>query len=49
MRSAPSWRRERSTTSWPFLAAHSAMPEPMIPDPTIPTRLTAMAGQVTGG
>ena len=42
MASAVSWRRDRRTTSKPFLAAHSVMPEPMIPDPMIPTRLKAM-------
>ena len=34
--------RLRSTTSKPALAATSAMPEPMIPEPTIPTRLTVI-------
>ena len=33
--------RLRRHTSKPALAATSAMPEPMIPEPTIPTRLTA--------
>ncbi len=32
--------RERRITSWPCLAATSAMPAPMIPEPTTPTRLT---------
>jgi hypothetical protein len=27
--------RDRSTTSWPALAATSAMPEPMMPEPRI--------------
>ena len=36
--------RLRSTTSMPALAATSAMPEPMIPEPTIPTRLIAHDG-----
>jgi hypothetical protein len=31
----------------PALAATSAMPAPMIPDPTIPTRAIAMAGEAT--
>ena len=52
-RPTPPWRRrvaclrDRSTTSWPALAATSAMPEPMIPDPRMPTRLIVMGGQVT--
>ena len=33
--SAVDWLRDRSTTSNPLTAAVSAMPEPMIPDPTI--------------
>jgi len=33
------WRLRRLTSN-PALAATSAMPEPMIPEPTIPTRLT---------
>jgi hypothetical protein len=33
------WRLRRQTSK-PALAATSAMPEPMIPDPTIPTRFT---------
>src|SRR5581483_5328616 len=37
--SAPAWDRLRSTTSYPFLQATSAMPEPIVPEPTIPTRL----------
>ena len=36
--SAVDWDLERSTTSKPFRAAHSAMPDPMIPDPTMPRR-----------
>ena len=43
MASAVSCRRDRSTTSWPALAATSAMPDPMIPEPTMPTRLIVMA------
>ncbi len=31
----------------PDLAATSAIPEPMIPDPTMPTRAIDMAGHVT--
>ena len=34
---------ERRTTSKPCRAAHSAMPDPMIPDPTMPRRVTDMA------
>jgi hypothetical protein len=47
MASADFRLRERSTTSWPCLAANSATPEPMIPDPTTPTRLTVMGLHVT--
>ena len=39
---------ERSTTSKPCSAAHSAMPDPMIPDPTMPRRVTDMERYVTG-
>src|SRR5687767_345369 len=49
MASAVSWRRDRRTTSWPVLAAASAMPEPMIPDPTMPTRLTVMGRTLPTG
>ncbi len=49
MRSAPSWLRLRSTTSCPFAAATSAMPDPMIPEPTTPTRVIDMGGKLTGG
>ena len=49
MRSALSWLRLRSTTSCPFAAATSAMPEPMIPEPTTPTRVIDMGGKLTGG
>ena len=35
--------RDRRITSTPALAATSAMPDPMIPDPTIPKRLMLMA------
>ena len=57
----PGWRRpwpavrDRSTTSYPAWAATSAMPAPMIPDPTMPTRSTSMGrryspvGSVTNG
>ena len=47
MESAVAFCRERSTTSKPFLAAHSATPEPMIPEPTIPKRLMVMAAHTT--
>ena len=47
MASAVSCWRDRRTTSWPALAATSAMPDPMIPEPTMPTRLIVMAGEVT--
>ncbi len=42
MASAVSCLRERSTTSCPALAATSAMPDPMIPEPTMPTLLIVM-------
>jgi hypothetical protein len=42
MASAVPCARLRSTTSNPAFAATSAMPEPMIPEPTIPTRLTVI-------
>ena len=48
MASAPAWLRLRSTTSCPLRAATSAMPEPMIPEPTIPTRVIDMGGKLTG-
>ena len=48
MAPALSWLRLRSTTSWPAAAATSAMPEPMIPDPTIPTRVIDMGQEATG-
>ena len=41
--SAPSCVRLRSTTSKPDAAATSATPAPMIPEPTTPMRLTAIA------
>jgi hypothetical protein len=43
MASAADWLRLRRTTVWPLEAATSAMPEPMIPDPTTPTRSIDMA------
>ena len=48
MASAAAWLRLRSTTSRPVAAATSAMPEPMIPDPTMPTRLIDMGADFTG-
>ena len=51
----PPWRRrvacwrERRTTSTPALAATSAMPDPMIPDPTMPSVLIVMGGDATDG
>ena len=42
MASAVLCARLRSTTSMPALAATSAIPDPMIPEPTIPTRLIAI-------
>ena len=53
-RGRPPWRRHvdwlrlRSTTSRPLAAATSAMPEPMIPEPTIPTRVIDMGSNATG-
>ena len=49
MPSAVPWARERRTTSKPCTATVSAMPEPMIPEPTIPTRLIDMVAKFTGG
>ena len=49
MASADSCLRDRRTTSWPVLAATSAMPDPMIPEPRMPTRLIVMGGQATDG
>lgn len=46
--SAVAWLRDRSTTSNPLTAAVSAMPDPMIPEPTIPTLVIDMADHVTG-
>ena len=48
MASAPSWLRLRRTTSCPAAAATSAIPAPMIPEPTIPTRVIDMAAKFTG-
>ena len=45
--SAVDWLRERRTTSNPLTAAVSAMPDPMIPEPTIPTRAIDMGEDVT--
>ena len=42
MASAVSCLRDRSTTETPALAATSAMPDPMIPDPTMPSRSIAI-------
>ena len=42
MASAESCLRLRSTTSMPALAATSAMPDPMIPEPMIPIRVMVM-------
>ena len=39
---ALSSERERRTTSWPVVAATSAIPEPMMPEPTMPMRAIAM-------
>ena len=46
--SAVDWLRERSTTSNPLTAAVSAMPEPMIPEPTIPTRAIDIGDDASG-
>ena len=45
MASAVSCLRERRTTSMPALAATSAMPDPMIPEPTMPRRSIDMGGR----
>ena len=45
--SAVSCLRERSTTSNPDFAATSAMPEPMMPEPRIPTRWIVMGAEAT--
>ena len=47
--SAVSCFRDRSTTSCPVFEATSAMPDPMIPEPTMPTRFTVMGPEVTQG
>ena len=47
MASAVSCLRDRRTTSMPALAATSAMPAPMIPEPTMPRRSIDMGGEVT--
>ena len=49
MPSAVLWARERSTTSKPCVATVSAMPEPMMPEPTIPTRLIDMGRMLPAG
>ena len=49
MASADSCWRDRRTTVWPLLAATSAMPEPMIPEPTMPTLLIVMARRLPTG
>ena len=49
MPSAVLWARERTTTSKPCTATVSAMPEPMIPEPTIPTLLIDMGGMLPVG
>src|SRR5580704_2046673 len=47
--SAVDWLRDRSTTSNPLTAAVSAMPEPMMPEPTIPTRAIDIARDASCG
>jgi len=47
--SAVDWLLDRSTTSKPLTAAVSAMPDPMIPEPTIPTRAIDIGGDASGG
>ncbi len=47
MASAEARWRDRRRTSMPALAATSAMPDPMIPDPTIPSCWMLMAGDAT--
>ena len=47
--SAVDWLRERRITSNPLTAAVSAMPDPMIPEPTIPTRAIDMAEDASAG
>ena len=49
MASADACWRDRRTTVWPLLAATSAMPEPMIPEPTMPTLLIVMARRLPTG
>ena len=48
MASAPAVLRLRKTTSCPLAAATSAMPAPMMPEPTIPTRVIDMGSEFTG-
>jgi hypothetical protein len=47
MASAVACWRDRRTTSTPALAATSAIPDPMIPDPTMPRRVMVMGGDAT--
>ena len=49
MASALACCRERRITSTPALAATSAMPDPMIPDPTMPSVAIVMGGDATDG
>ncbi len=46
--SAVDWWRDRSITSNPLTAAVSAMPDPMIPDPTIATRVIDIGDDASG-
>ena len=48
-RSTNSGSTSRTTTSKPRAASHCAMPEPITPAPTIPTRLTGAAFAVPAG
>ena len=48
MASAPACVRLRSTTSKPHLAATSATPAPMIPEPTTPIRFTPITSPLSG-
>ena len=45
--SAVACLRERRMTSTPALAATSAMPDPMIPEPTMPKRVMVMGRDAT--
>ena len=42
MASAAAWLRDRTTTSNPARAATSASPEPMMPEPRMPTFLISL-------